>query len=1066
MQNIGTFKWVKNKNNAPPIKLKTQIIEKDITQVITKKEIKKNISTKISFKKTVIKTGATILKKYPIVFSSKLISPTTIKIANKFIYRDNAKANITYTDKAHGFISSSVIAIAEDNNHNMWFACDNGLVKFDGVRYYLYDIESGLPSISFQSILFDKRTNKLWINTAEGFYYIENNSCYIPKTNAFDIKEFQGYYHITKDNHGNIWFTSKNKGVLCYYNNLTFSLLNKSSGLPTNSVGDIKFDEKNNIYLACGENGLFVIKPKEIINYLAIGINKHDAGPLSLCIKKDTVFIGTWHVGLIKITPNDSTLFSLGDRLTWERIFNIVESKTGIYYTIFGRGTMHLSGNKKEFYNERNGLVNIHAYALLIDSYDNIWISDLERGISRMNENVFRKSQHFFSEIAISNIKYSANKKFKWYCLGHALPVTQETDSSYIGLTVDYDSTDTQLKYINDAVVSNNNELWCATYLSGICNITAKKAYFYKYSTIENAHNLFSTALASDNKIWFNTEMFGLIYYDFTSKLFYRKYKKNGALSDRCNVLYKQTDGSIISTYDYGMQKIKNTTLYDFCINGLVYKKTINFIYKTQSGKVLVATSKDGLFLLEGETVYSLNMSSGLASNNVISIREDENHKIWLTTSNGIERVIFNNHSVTFDRFFDTNYGLFMNEMYGCTFKNEQGKTCISTINGVFEFEPKNELAKIPNPIININAVLLNNKLLNNLAYTKIVSNDNLQINYNIINWGHENEYTHYWLLVSENNDTTSFVIGEHGNITVTDLIANKYKLFIMMKQHHHNYYSIPLLFTITPYWYSTWWFRALLLILLVSYFYYLYLQKRNENKRLTKKVEEQTANLLNEKIELEKSNLIILKQNSQKDTLIQEVHHRVKNNLQFITAMFEMQINSTNNKSNKVVLGEAFHRVNAITLVHEMLYNKDDLEYVPVKDYLNELVVKLIEVVFDKKIPTQFNLDIEDVKFDINYCVAIGMITSEIINNAIKHAFIGNLNPTITITLSYNTNEQMITYIIKDNGIGLNKDHKTTGLGMRLIDIFSRQIDMSYELKNENGLTYLFKIPFAANEK
>mgnify|MGYP000523684676 CR=1 FL=1 len=203
-----------------------------------------------------------------------------------------------------------------------------------------------------------------------------------------------------------------------------------------------------------------------------------------------------------------------------------------------------------------------------------------------------------------------------------------------------------------------------------------------------------------------------------------------------------------------------------------------------------------------------------------------------------------------------------------------------------------------------------------------------------------------------------------------------------------------------------------------------------------------------------------------EKESLLGEIHHRVKNNLQFISAMFQMQINSEKNVGNKAVLAEAFHRVNAITLVHEMLYNKDELEYVAVKEYINELAIKLNEIVYYKHIAIQFNLNIEDLKLDINHCVAIGMITSEIINNAIKYAFDGISNPTITITLSYNPAEEKITYIIMDNGIGLNKESKTQGLGMRLIDIFARQIDMSYELKNENGVMYIFKIPFINNEK
>lgn len=1066
LQKIGTYKWVKNKNNSEPVKLNTRVVEKDLSQIITKKEVNKPFFKKISFKKTVIKNGSTVLKKHPISFISKLIKPSLIKTSGKFVYKDNATANITYTDKAHGFISSSVVAIAEDHKHNMWFACADGLVKFDGVRYFSYDKESGLPSIAFSSILFDKSTQKLWVNTAEGFYYIKNDSCYIPKTNLFDIKEFQGN-HTSMDNRGNIWFTSRNKGVLCYYNNNTFSLLDTSNGMPTNFIVDVKFDDKNNIYLACLEKGVYVVTPNQIINYLPQHLDVINAGALSLCINKDTVYIGTWSSGLMKLTPKDSTLFSFRKDYT-DRIFNITNSKNGIYYTIYRGGLVHYNPSKTEIFNEHNGLVGQYTFGLFIDSYQNIWVNNLEKGIFRINENIFYKQQNLGFLKEITNIRYSANQKYKWLCL-NSQSVTQETDSAYISYLVKQDSKSTPLYLYNvtDAFVTNENELWCSTYASGICHITSKKAYFYLYSNIPDDHVLNSTAIASDHKIWFSSQQFGLVYYDFNTKDFYRKYKQNGALSNRCGTLYKLADSSVWTTFDYGMQKIDNTTLYDFYINDSLYQKRINCVFNTKSGKTFIATYSDGLLLLDGKNVYSLNTHSGLASNNVSAIHEDNNQKLWLNTSKGIERLSINEHTVTFDRFFDENYGLFISELIGYSYKNEQGNFSISNASGgIYEFHPENELSKYPETILNINEIYLNNQIINSQSFPKLLSNDHLQINYNVINWGHENEYTHYCLLVSGNGDTTSFVIGEPGSLMLTDLTPNHYKLFIMMKRHHHDFISKPIQFTVSHYWYNSLWFRFFLFLLLLSYFYYLYKQKRNENKRLAKKVEEQTANLLNEKIELEKSNIIILKQNKQKDSLVQEVHHRVKNNLQFISALFQMQINSEKVLGNKAVLSEAFHRLNAITLVHEMLYNKDELEYVAVKEYIHELAIKLNEIVYDKHIPIQFNLNIEDLKFDINHCVAIGMITSEIINNAIKYAFDGISNPTITITLSYNPAEEKITYIIMDNGIGLNKESKTQGLGMRLIEIFARQIDMSYELKNENGVMYIFKIPFIIDEK
>ncbi len=173
------------------------------------------------------------------------------------------------------------------------------------------------------------------------------------------------------------------------------------------------------------------------------------------------------------------------------------------------------------------------------------------------------------------------------------------------------------------------------------------------------------------------------------------------------------------------------------------------------------------------------------------------------------------------------------------------------------------------------------------------------------------------------------------------------------------------------------------------------------------------------------------------------------------------MQINSIKDESNQVVLKETSRRISAMSLVHEMLYNKEKSATISAKDYLGELVSKLNELVYDNRTPITFHLSIEDVKFDINNCVAIGMITSEIISNAIKYAFVDSLNPAISLSLNFDSAQKNIVFSIQDNGIGLISNSNTSGLGLRLIDIFSRQLEAEYDSKNDYGLKYTFTIPY-----
>lgn len=215
------------------------------------------------------------------------------------------------------------------------------------------------------------------------------------------------------------------------------------------------------------------------------------------------------------------------------------------------------------------------------------------------------------------------------------------------------------------------------------------------------------------------------------------------------------------------------------------------------------------------------------------------------------------------------------------------------------------------------------------------------------------------------------------------------------------------------------------------------------------------------------KNNLLLKIKNEEKDALVQEVHHRVKNNLQLINAIMKMQMNAIQDETNKIALNETSRRIVSMALVHEMLYTKDASELILIKDYLFELVEKLKELVIDKNRPIQFELELNpEIKFNITNSVSIGIITSEIISNAIKYAFHNTGYPQISIKLFKDSTGKIITFIVKDNGSGLAASETQSGLGTRLIDIFSRQMEAEYKINNENGLGYEFKIPYVAHDK
>ena len=227
----------------------------------------------------------------------------------------------------------------------------------------------------------------------------------------------------------------------------------------------------------------------------------------------------------------------------------------------------------------------------------------------------------------------------------------------------------------------------------------------------------------------------------------------------------------------------------------------------------------------------------------------------------------------------------------------------------------------------------------------------------------------------------------------------------------------------------NTIWLIVFALIVLIAIMLFLFRILKQRNK-LTKDLEQR---------------------NQQKDQLIQEVHHRVKNNLSFVSSLLEMQINSLPEETKTEELKNASLRIESMSLVHQMLYNQDNIATVDLKSYIPELLAGLKDSMVHSH-GVSVDLNCEEIKVESRTATAFGLIITEFVTNSFKHAFKGIKNPEIVISLtSKNGNLHLL---LKDNGIGMNSEIKSAkkGFGMRIIDIFSRQINASVNFSFDHG--------------
>ncbi|RLC56679.1 MAG: hypothetical protein DRH89_05150 [Candidatus Cloacimonadota bacterium] len=197
----------------------------------------------------------------------------------------------------------------------------------------------------------------------------------------------------------------------------------------------------------------------------------------------------------------------------------------------------------------------------------------------------------------------------------------------------------------------------------------------------------------------------------------------------------------------------------------------------------------------------------------------------------------------------------------------------------------------------------------------------------------------------------------------------------------------------------------------------------------------------------------------NEKDTLLRELYHRTKNNMQIISSMLRMQSRSIENKSLSGNTGieivhesfdEVINKIKAMSLVHQKLYQAKDLSHINLKEYITDLI-KLLMISFGiRSEKVSLNLDLEDILVLIDFAVPLGLVLNELISNVFKHAFPNNDEDEITIRL-YKDNDNTINIHLSDNGVGIPKDIKLENVNtMGLQTVFNL---IEYQLKGE--ITY-----------
>ncbi len=226
--------------------------------------------------------------------------------------------------------------------------------------------------------------------------------------------------------------------------------------------------------------------------------------------------------------------------------------------------------------------------------------------------------------------------------------------------------------------------------------------------------------------------------------------------------------------------------------------------------------------------------------------------------------------------------------------------------------------------------------------------------------------------------------------------------------------------------------------------------QLHQTNEELESRVEARTAEL--------KTTL------KEREVLLQEVYHRVKNNMQIVSSLLDRELDQIEDPVAQNVLQQTQSRIYSMALVHQELYQSGDLAEINLESYLSSLSSTLFQSYGVDEGRIALVIDVEDVTFDVETAIPLGLIVNELVSNAIKHAFPDDRQGQISIDF-HRTEQHQALLTVSDNGSGFDGAFdglQSKSLGQQLVSDLTHQLDGTLEIRSDEGTQFTIRLPLS----
>ena len=969
-----------------------------------------------------------------------------------------------------GLSQSQVNTIIEDSRGYLWLGtAGGGICKFDGYNFTQYSENDGICGPIVTSIAEDANGN-IWFGASWG------------GVSRFNGKKFQNYTKkeglisdatttIMSGSENSLWVGSE-EGITIITSNFEFSHLTKENGLINNSINCLFTDSKGKVWIGT-DNGISIFRSGSIEN---IGLNEGLPYSNVTSIAEDTqgrYWIGFERKGaIILIDPKNETkelgFIQVGQGTGLENITvtNILSDNKGIMWlTTNGRGVYKYKDEKLKNYKYRNGLASDVILSICQDRSGSIWFGSSGAGAIKLADETFT---YYYNILGLGKSDIFAvtedDKGNIWVGTATSGAFSYSNDPITNKPVVKQFNETNGLggSKVMSMIKDSKGNLWFATENgaskfngTGFLNFTKGNGF--------PSDQIRSILEDNQGNIWFGTYGNGLIKYNGVS---FKTYSTSDGLNhEYIHSMYQDSQGILWFGTGAGVNRFDGKSFTPFGIEDGFCNSYVGSIAEDGYGNMYFGTDRC-IEIYDGNEFYAITEEDGLLSNTIYLLIADRDGNIWAGTNKGIDKITLDEYGEIEEI---KNYskeegftGIECNSR--AVHRSVNGELYFGTVKGLIKYDPSEDDTNFIDPKINVTGIKLFLEEADLLKYSRgstfwhklpkelvlPYSMNHLTFEFVGINLKAP-ENTRYQVKL-EGFDKNWSPITFKNEVTYSNTPPGTYTFMVKASDGNGDWSELPATFEFEidlPFW-KTWWFYTLIISSIVFTVYKI-LQVH------TKQLNEMRQNL-EEKVTFRTEEL--KKQKEEKELLLKEVHHRVKNNLQVINSLLSIQSSYIDDEQVLNMFKKSQDRIKAMSLIHEKMYQSSDLAHIDIKEYLNLLSHNLISAYsLDKHITLDIQVSVK--KLSIDTLIPMGLIINELVTNSIKYAFEGKSAGKISIFFDV-TESRRYKLIVGDNGIGLKDEislDEPISMGMELIKILVSQIDGEIEQRDQKGT--VFKIMF-----